>query len=142
MPEISLQDSLNKAYIKAPLERSEIGLFKTEFINLLDGIRENPEEREEHFKNKVIPFLRKTWYEPEHYINTHKDFDMAIHNGEKSTSSIGVIIETKRPGKNTEMVSRSNLNVKSMQQLLLYYFRSTIDDKNFQLKHLIITNTI
>ena len=142
MPEIPLQDALNKAYTKVPLERAEVGLFKKEFINLLDGVKDNPGEREEHFKNRIMAFLSKTWYDPDHYINTHNDFDMVIHNGEKSASPIGVIIEAKRPGKNSEMASRGNLNVKSMQQLLLYYLRSTIDDNNFHLKHLIITNTV
>jgi len=40
------------------------------------------------------------------------------------------------------MVSRSNINVKSMQQLLLYFFDETITNKNNNLKKLIITNGI
>jgi Alw26I/Eco31I/Esp3I family type II restriction m6 adenine DNA methyltransferase len=142
LPVIQIKDALNKAYIKVSIERAEINKFKNEYINLLEGVRENPNEREEHFKNRLMSFLNKTWYDPNYYINTHSDFDMVVHNGEKSLSPIGVIIEAKRPGKSTEMVSCNNLNVKSMQQLLLYFFRETIDSKNINLKHLIITNTI
>jgi hypothetical protein len=86
--------------------------------------------------------LSKTWYEPDYYINTSGNIDLVIHNGNKSNSPIGVIIETKKPGKNAEMVSRNKLNVKSMQQLLLYFLRESVTNKNIQIKHLIVTNTI
>jgi Alw26I/Eco31I/Esp3I family type II restriction m6 adenine DNA methyltransferase len=142
LPVISLNDALNNAYKKDPVEQAGITKFKKELSILLDGIENNPHEREEHHKNRLISFLQKTWYEPDYYINTRENIDLAIHNGNKSQSPVGVIIETKKPGKSPEMVSLNNLNVKSMHQLLLYFLRETINGNNLRIKHLIITNAI
>jgi len=142
LPVTSLNDALNNAYKKDPVEQVNITKFKKELSTLLDSIKNNPNESEEHHKKNLSSFLQKTWYEPDYYINTHDKVDLAIHNGNKSQSPVGVIIETKKPGKNSEMVSLNNLNVKSMHQLLLYFLRETINNDNLRIKHLIITNTI
>jgi hypothetical protein len=142
MPLISPENALNNAYKKEPIEKADIDKFKKELILLLDSIKDNPNEQEGHHKNNLKSFLQKTWYEPDYYINTKDNIDMVIHNGNNSKSPIGVIIETKKPGKNSEMVSVDNINVKSMQQLVLYYMREVIENSNLQIKNLIITNTI
>jgi hypothetical protein len=141
MPEIPVKEALNKAYIKARPEREAIERFKANFITLLDGIQASPAETEEHLKNLVSDFLKKTWYDPDYNINTSARIDLVIHTGKTAATPIGVIIEAKRPGNKTEMISRTSLNAKAMQELLLYYLRETIDNKNLELKHLIITNT-
>ena len=51
------------------------------------------------------------------------------------------LIEVKKPTNKTEMVSHENLNVKSFQELVLYYLRERKTKQNFELRHLIITNT-
>jgi len=140
MPVKSIQDTLNNAYKKDPIEKSDIDRFKNELLTLLDGIKDNPNESEEHHKKRLSDFLSKTWYDPDHYINTSEKFDFVIHNGNKTKFPIGVIIETKKPSKNPEMVSKNNLNVKSMQQLLLYFLRETVNKGNLLIKHLIVTN--
>jgi hypothetical protein len=142
MPEIEFKEALNNAYKKIPIEQADFEKFKKEFSILLDGIRDNPNEREEHHKFRLANFLSKTWYDPDYYINTSGDYDLVIHNGNKTQSPIGVMIETKKPGKNPEMVSKTSLNVKSFQQLLLYFLRETIVNKNIHIKYLIITNVI
>ena len=141
MPEIPIKEALSKAYIKVRPERAAIEKFKVSFITLLDGINHNPTETEEFLKNLVSDFLKKAWYENDYFINTHKRVDLVIHTGD-DTSPVGVIIEAKKPGNKNEMVSKKNLNAKAMQELLLYYFRETIDSDNLHLKHLIITNTV
>ncbi|GHU14984.1 type II restriction endonuclease [Spirochaetia bacterium] len=141
MPEIPIKQALNKAYIKARPEREAIERFKANFITLLDSIRAGPAETEEHLKNLVSDFLKKTWYDPDYNINTSARIDLVIHTGKTAATGIGVIIEAKRPGNKTEMISRTNLNAKAAQELLLYYLRETVDNNNLELKHLIITNT-
>ncbi|GHU98074.1 hypothetical protein FACS189483_05600 [Spirochaetia bacterium] len=141
MPEIPVKEALNKAYIKARPEREAIERFKANFITLLDGIQASPSETEEHLKNLVSDFLKKTWYDPDYNINTSARIDLVIHTGKTTATGIGVIIEAKRPGNKTEMISRTNLNAKATQELLLYYLRETVDNNNLELKHLIITNT-
>ncbi|MDR2731164.1 MAG: hypothetical protein LBB81_09755, partial [Treponema sp.] len=142
MPEIPIKEALNKAFVKVRPERVAIETFKTNFIRLLDTIKANPTETEEFLKNLVSDFLKKTWYGENYFINTKGRMDLVIHNGKGTETPVGVIIEAKRPGKTHEMISQKNLNAKAMHELLLYYFRVTVDNKNIEIKHLIITNTV
>ena len=141
--------ALNKAFLKVKPNRTEIEGFKKHLIQLLD--RTNDTESEEFHKNLVIDFLKKTYYDPHHYINTKGRNDLVIHNGDKATSSVGVIVEAKKPTNKWEMVRPlaeddthdqkiAKLNVKAFQELVLYYLRERITDKNLEMKHLVITN--
>src|SRR5690554_6205985 len=130
--------ALNKAFLKVKPNRTEIESFKTNLIQLLD--RTNDTESEEFHKNLVIDFLKKTYYDPNHYINTKGRNDLVIHNGDKAKSSVGVILEAKKPTNKSEMATVENLNVKAFHELLLYYLRELITHKNGDIRHLIITN--
>jgi len=132
-----LRKSLNYAYLKANTPREAIDKFKTQAIKLLDSIEEN--KKEEFYKTNLIYFLNETYYKDNHYINVKDSNDLVIHNDKKPTSSVGVIIEVKRPSNKAEMVSCDNLNKKALQELVLYYLRERISHKNRHLKHLIIT---
>lgn len=141
--------ALNKAFLKVKPNRTEIEGFKTNLIQLLDRI--NDTESEEFHKNLVIDFLKKTYYDPNHFINTKGRNDLVIHNGKKAKSTVGVIIETKKPTNRSEMVKPidkndtdeeiiAKLNVKAFHELVLYYLRERITHNNLEVKHLIITN--
>ena len=130
--------SLNKAFLKVKPNRTEIESFKTNLIQLLD--RSNDTESEEFHKNLVIDFLKKTYYDPNHFINTKGRNDLVIHNGDKAKSSVGVILEAKKPTNKSEMVTTEKLNSKAFQELVLYYLRERITHKNLEVKHLVITN--
>ena len=139
LPEIlSIRNSLNKAWLKVKPIRSGIELFKSSIFELI--LHSNSNESEEHHKNSIATFLKKTYYDPDHYINTKGRTDLVIHNGKDHKSSVGVIIETKRPGNKSEMPSKENLNVKAVHELILYYLRERITDKNLEIKHLIATD--
>jgi len=130
--------AINKAYLKVKPIRSEIECFKTNLIQLLD--RTNDIESEEFHKNLVSDFLKKTYYEPNHFINTKGRNDLVIHNGNKAKSAVGVIIEAKKPTNKAEMLTNDKINVKAFQELLLYYLRERITHKNLEVKYLIATN--
>ncbi|NCB40536.1 MAG: class I SAM-dependent DNA methyltransferase, partial [Erysipelotrichia bacterium] len=141
--------ALNKAFLKLKPNRTDIESFKTNLIQLLD--RTNDTESEEFHKNLVIDFLKKTYYEPNHFINTKGRNDLVIHNGDKAKSTVGVIIEAKKPTNKWEMMrppaesdtpeqKMMKLNVKAFQELVLYYLRERITEKNLEVKHLVITN--
>lgn len=132
------KQSLNKAFLKVKPNRTEIESFKSNLIQLID--RSNEVESEEFHKNLVIDFLKKTYYDPNHYINTKGRNDLVIHNGDKAKSTVGVIIEAKKPTNKSEMLSASNINYKAFQELVLYYLRERITHKNLEVKHLIVTN--
>ncbi|QQS65523.1 MAG: class I SAM-dependent DNA methyltransferase [Chlorobiota bacterium] len=136
--ELKPRKALNKAFLKVKPNRSEIEGFKTNLIQLLD--RTNDTESEEFHKNLVIDFLKKTYYDPNHFINTKGRNDLVIHNGNNASSSVGVIIEAKKPTNKSEMITTKKLNAKAFQELVLYYLRERITDKNLEVKYLVATN--
>lgn len=135
---IKPRKALNKAYLKVKPNRADIERFKANLIQLLD--RTNDTESEEFHKNLITDFLKKTYYDPYHYINTKGRNDLVIHNGDRAKSPVGVIIEAKKPTNKTEMVTAERLNTKAFQELVLYYLRERITLKNLEVKHLVITN--
>jgi adenine-specific DNA-methyltransferase len=136
--ELKPRKALNKAFLKVKPNRTEIECFKTNLIQLLD--RTNDTESEEFHKNLVSDFLKKTYYEPNHYINTKGRNDLVIHNGNNANTSVGVIIEAKKPTNKTEMITTEKLNAKAFQELVLYYLRERITHNNLEVRHLIATN--
>ena len=138
LKELKPKKALNKAFLKVKPIRTEIEGFKTNLIQLLD--RTNDTESEEFHKNLVIDFLKKTYYDPNHFINTKGRNDLVIHNGNNASSSVGVIIEAKKPTNKTEMMTTKKLNSKAFQELVLYYLRERITHKNLEVKHLVATN--
>jgi hypothetical protein len=138
----TLVQSLSGALRRLSVIRIDIDRFKMQFLHLLDSI--NDKETEEFHKNLVSEFLKATYYnvpdKPKHSINTKGRNDLVIHNGETPKTSVGVIIEAKKPTNSAEMPSLQNLNVKAFHELILYYLRERISHKNLEIKHLIITN--
>lgn len=138
LKEIKPKKALNKAFLKVKPNRTEIEGFKTHLITLLD--RTNDTESEEFHKNLISDFLKDTYYKQNHFINTKGRNDLVIHNGNNASSSVGVIMETKKPTNKAEMMTTKKLNVKAFQELVLYYLRERITHKNVEVKHLVATN--
>lgn len=135
---VSPRKSLNKAFLKHKPLRSDIELFKTNLIHLLNSIDEI--EREENQKNHILHFLRDTYYKDTNEINTKDTKDLVIHLGKSNKDKVGVIIEAKRPGNKSEMISVAKPNAKALQELILYYLRERIEENNIDIKYLIATN--
>jgi type II restriction/modification system DNA methylase subunit YeeA len=130
--------ALNKAFLKVKPNRTEIESFKINLIQLLDRI--DDKESEEFHKNLVIDFLKKTYYDPNHFVNTKGRNDLVIHNTNSASGAVGVIIEAKKPSNKAEMLTQDKINVKAFQELVLYYLRERITEKNIEIKYLIATN--
>ncbi|MEO6232428.1 MAG: TaqI-like C-terminal specificity domain-containing protein [Ferruginibacter sp.] len=130
--------ALNKAFLKLKPNRIEIEKFKANLISLLD--RTNDTESEEFHKNLVSDFLKDTYYKQSHFINTKGRNDLVIHNGQNANSTVGVIIEAKKTTNKSEMLTTEKLNTKAFQELVLYYLRERITQKNIEVKHLVATN--
>lgn len=129
--------ALNPAYRKVKPLRKHFDRFQKNLDQLLERI--NSEEHEEHHKNNVKDFLQDTWYSPEHYINTKGRTDLVIHNKSTAQSSVGVLIEAKKPNSN-EMASVEDINKKALHELLYYYLKERIEDDNLEIKHLVATD--
>jgi adenine-specific DNA-methyltransferase len=130
--------SLSKAYLKQSLKREQIELFKANLARMFERIR--TDEHEEHLKNIVSDFLKDTWYKQTNEINTSGRADLAIHNGTTSISSVGVLIEVKRPTNKNEMISPERPNAKALHELLHYYMQERYIKDNKEIRHLIICN--
>ena len=133
-----------KAFLKQKPLRSEIDLFKTNLITLLDKIsvieKRPKDESEEHLKNDLRDFLRDTYYRETNAINTKDKKDLVIHLGKTTDSEVGIIIEAKRPTNINEMVTADNPNKKALHELILYYLDERTQAGNNQLKQLVMTN--
>lgn len=138
LKELKPRKALNKAFLKVKPNRTEIEGFKTNLITLLN--RTNDTESEEFHKNLVSDFLKDTYYKQNHFINTKGRNDLVIHNGQNANSTVGVILEAKKPTNKAEMITTKKLNTKAFQELVLYYLRERITHKNLEVKHLVATN--
>ena len=136
--EISLKKSLNKAYRLIKPKRPDIELFKGNLIKLLGQIDEK--ESEENVKIHLMDFLKDTWYKQDYLVATKGRTDFVIHTGKDAKAPSGVLFEVKRPTNKGDMVTRQNLNAKAMHELILYYLRERVNEKNIDIRHLVITN--
>ncbi len=132
------KQSLNKAFLKQRPLRSEIDLFKDNLTKLLGKIDEI--EREENQKTHIRDFLRDTYYKESNEINTKDSKDLVIHIGKTNKDNVGVIIEAKRPSNKNEMLTADKPNTKAFQELVLYYLRERIEEKNNDIQYLVATN--
>ena len=135
---IEPKKALNKAFLKVKPNRNDIEKFKANLIKLLDQI--NEKESEEFHKNIISEFLKATYYSNLHYINTKGRYDLVIHNGKDAASTVGVILETKSPKNTSEMISTTNLKAKAFHELILYYLQERHNNKNLEIRFLIVTN--
>lgn len=129
--------SLNKAYQKLKPQRNEFERFKTELQNFFNEI--NLDESEEHNKKYITDLLEKTFYS-NYKINTKYRTDLAVYLGKSAKDKVGVILEVKHPNNKGEMIKPDNLNAKAMQEAMRYYFSERIDEKNDEIKSIVITN--
>jgi len=130
--------ALSKAYLKQSLKRDQIELFKANLARMFERIR--TDEHEEHLKNIVSDFLKDTWYKQTNEINTSGHADLVIHNGNTSATSVGVLIEVKRPTNKSEMISPERPNTKALHELLHYYMQERYIKDNNEIRHLIVCN--
>ena len=132
------REALNKAFLKINPFRNDVENFKNHLQNLLDKITES--ESEEFHKNLIVDFFKNTFYGANHFINTKGRNDLVIYNGKDAKSSVGVILEFKKPNNKGEMLKVDHLNTKAFQELVLYFLRERLTGKNLEIKYLIATN--
>jgi hypothetical protein len=135
---LNLRNSINKAYLKVRPNRTRIEVFKKNITALFNQIKES--ESEEFHKNIISEFLKSTYYSPDHYINTKGRADLVIHNGKDTNSPVGVLFEAKKPGNKPDMPTTANLNTRAFHELILYFMRERVTDRNLEIKNLVITN--
>lgn len=131
--------SIPKAYLRESIPSSDFENFRVRLQDLLISI--NPSETEDHNKIWVIRFLNDTFYgENEYRANTYQNTDLAIYTDMHLPSQRPVVLfEFKGPGR-PDMISHNNFCKKSFCELVLYYLREEIRNRNTDIKHLVITD--
>ncbi|PMD73175.1 type II restriction endonuclease [Companilactobacillus nuruki] len=112
--------------------------FKNNITNYIKSLKNNENQGEEFQKGIFRDFLETVI--PDNQINTSDRIDLAIYNGNNSESTVGVIVEYKKLNNKTEMMSTSNLNAKGFRELVSYYLKERIINKNLEVKRGIVTN--
>ncbi|TRU05596.1 MAG: class I SAM-dependent DNA methyltransferase [Microcystis sp. Msp_OC_L_20101000_S702] len=135
-----LKQTLNRMYLKIKPDTETIQVFQANLTRLLEQC--DSKKSEEFNKNLLIDFFKNTYYSDRYFINTKERIDLVIHNNQDVKSPVGIIFETKKPTRtiNAEMPRLDHLNTKAFQQLVLYFLRERVTDKNLEIKHLIVTN--
>lgn len=138
MPELTIAQSINKAYRKVSIDKKSFDVFKLQLERLYDQI--SAQDSEAKLKEDLMDFLKYTFYGQSYKVSPHGSIDFAIHLGESVEDPVGVLFEIKMPSNISEMITRSNINKKAMQEMLLYYLRERVGNKNIDLKNLVITD--
>lgn len=117
----------------------EVKLFYKETVVYLEKLSKSKFESEEFVKNIIKDYLNNTFYS-RFMINTRGNADLAIYKGLNKDSKVSILIETKSLTNKREMPTTKNLNTKALQELILYFLRELLVEKNDEIKNLIITN--
>lgn len=137
----NINQSLNKAYLSQNPFASQIDLFKRNFTTFSKSI--NPLESEETLKDYINRFLNNTYFENRFAVKENENnIDLVIKNGKNAYDKNAVIIETKAIKNTNEMITKDDINCKAFHETVLYYMEERVKRKNFEIKHIIITNTI
>ncbi|HOS20956.1 MAG TPA: class I SAM-dependent DNA methyltransferase, partial [Bacteroidales bacterium] len=133
----------NIGYYNQSIAQSQIDNFKKSLINFINNVNQlsnDNQQREESLKLKIRDFLINTFYNNDQ-IDIHGNIDLAILNKENSRNNVEVILELKTPQNTAEMISTGNLNKKAMWELVHYYMQERLKG-NITIKHLIATNGV
>ena len=133
---LSPKDVIKKSYLKQKLTDKEFEEFKKHFDSFQKETNEN--ESEEYNKNLITDFFNNIGYANTYKINTSERIDLAIYKNNIPE----VLIEAKSLKNKSEMIKFDKLNKKSFQEAILYYMREKIKNKNFSVRHIIITNNV
>lgn len=137
--EISIRQSLSRAYKNIKVQRSELSLFY-DTLRVFLRERDVDAQDEEYNKKLIDKFLTKAFYADSNAINTNNPTDLVIFADATAKGSRPVVLfEVKMPG-NDEMVRRDDLNRKALHELVLYYIREEERQHNTYIKHLVITD--
>ena len=112
--------------------------FKENITEYITKLESNESQSEEFQKSIFRDFLEEVI--PDKQINTSDRIDLAIYNGKSSNSNVGVIVEYKKLNNKAEMMSKDNLNAKGFRELVSYYLKERIINKNIEVKRGIVTN--
>lgn len=121
MANIKIEALIGKSFWKQVVDAEKLNSFKRAFTALYKNISAGKSENQQ--KGYFGDFLKSVLNNEYMVSEDYQRIDLVLHEGVDAVSPISVIFEIKRMENINEMVSEENLNVKSLQELLLYYLR-------------------
>lgn len=121
MANIKIEALIGKSFWKQVVDAEKLNSFKCAFTALYKNISAGKSENQQ--KGYFGDFLKSVLNNEYMVSEDYQRIDLVLHEGVDAVSPISVIFEIKRMENINEMVSEENLNVKSLQELLLYYLR-------------------
>src|SRR5690625_4683228 len=135
---LTLKQSMSKSIQAIMPQEEDKFIFEKNLVDFIENLYAKPSESEEFQKNLLKDFMQTCL--PENFINTHGRTDLAIYNGPSPESTVGILIECKSLSNRNEMVSKANFNAKAFQEIIHYYLKERLVNKNIEIKKCIITN--
>ncbi|MBO7145627.1 MAG: Eco57I restriction-modification methylase domain-containing protein [Salinivirgaceae bacterium] len=142
MARIELKDVLagNKLLQRHEPTEVEYNQFVNAFGDLKSKMAEAETELEDVHEDYIIEFLKKSFYQSTNEIKGKKPIDLAIFSDAKGKGNVQVIIEAKRVAKTNEFPTFENINVKALQETVLYFMRESVSKNNNEIRRIVITN--
>ena len=136
----TIQNLIGKFLSKQIVDSNKLNDFRNLFESLYKNIdacvlQGGPlEERQKGYFQTFLKSVLDNKYE----VSLNMDrIDLVLHEDNNATSPISVIFEVKSSENKGEMVSDGNLNVKALQELVLYYMQQRESKKQTHIQYLI-----
>lgn len=142
MARIELKDALtsNKLLQRHEPTEFEYNQFVKAFDDLKSKMVDAETELEDVHEDYIIEFLKNSFYQSTNEVKGKKPIDLAIFSDAKGKGNVQVIIEAKRVAQRNEFPALENINVKALQETVLYFMRESVDKNNNEVRRIIITN--
>lgn len=128
--------SIQKSYLRQLVDAQELEQFRSQLETLLGSL--SSKDSEETNKGRVKTFLEQSLWPSKYYeINASGRTDLTIKD--KNTNLNVVLFEFKKIN-STEMVTKEDLAKKAMFEIVLYYILEEHNQRNTEMKHLIISD--
>jgi adenine-specific DNA-methyltransferase len=131
--------ALEKAYAKQPITQERFDPFRLALARLFDRLDET--ETEAYQRNLVAGFLSESFYVPgEFAVLPHEQADWVIQSTVASEDALPEAVIEVRKVFASEMMTTLKNNVKSLHELILFYFEAVEQRPDTSIGHLIITD--
>ena len=142
MARIELKDALAGDKLLQRYEPAEVeyNQFVKAFNDLKSKMADAESELEDVHEDYIIEFLKKSFYQSTNEVKGKKPIDLAIFSDAKGKGNVQVIIEAKRVAETNDFPSLKNINVKALQETVLYFMRESVGKNNIEVRRIVITN--
>ena len=115
-----------------------------QFLETTEQLNTQENKNEKAYESALKRFLQQTFYTKNYIGNkpySKGEADLVITENANIQSNTLLLCEIKSPLDKVDMISENDFNKKSFHQAVTYFLTEIIEKKNFNIKHILITNT-